>query len=120
MATKKSSKKSSGTKKSAAKKRPVKQGAKRRRRSNVPPPWVAPGNPPIILGGGGSIVIYSMEPLEVPDDIPPLAGYPYVYVYPDRTLSPKHFRSKKKVPGGGQVWKKTFNPKTDLLEVETE
>jgi hypothetical protein len=79
---------------------------------------MANGNPPVILGGGGSIVIYSDQPLDIPTDIPPLTGYPYVYVYPDRTKTPKHFRSKKK-NGNGQVWREAFDPTTDLLEIET-
>lgn len=117
MATKKGRRKRSSGKKSDARIRAGHGGSIQHKA--VESGFAAPGNPPIILGGGGSIVIYSDQPLETPNDVPPLAGYPYVYVHPDRTLTPKHFRSKKRAPGGGQVWRKTFNPKDDLLEVET-
>lgn len=117
MATKKRSKKRGGAKEGTARIRGGNRGSIQYKTTDTA--LAAPGNPPIILGGGGSIVIYSNQPLEVPQDIPPLPGYPYVYVHPDRTLSPKHFRSKKK-NNGPQVWRKTFNPKDDLLEVETD
>lgn len=113
MATKKSSKKRSSGKKSEARIRGGHRGSIQYKSTTA-----APANPPIILGGGGSIVIYSDQPLELANDVPPLAGYPYAYVHPDRTLAPKHFRSKKK--GGPQVWRQPFNPKDDLLEVQTD
>ncbi|MBD0372099.1 MAG: hypothetical protein ICV60_14760 [Pyrinomonadaceae bacterium] len=113
MVTKKSSKKSAGKKKSA-KKRTSKKGKKKRKRNEL----VANGNPPVILGGGGSILIYSDQKLVVPaaGTFPPIAGYSYVLVYPDRTKDPVHVHHKRR---GATHQRNSFNKATDRVEIET-